>query len=42
MKARQILLFPGCKVSNIVTGLTGPMSKESVEKQVGVLGEGYF
>lgn len=42
MKARHILLFPCYKLSNIVTGLTGPMSKESVDKQLSVPGEGYF
>lgn len=42
MKAGRILLFPCYKLSNIVTGLTGPMSKESVDKQLSVPGEGYF
>lgn len=36
MKARQILLFPCYKLSNIVTRLTGPWSKESVDKRVSV------
>lgn len=36
MQAGQILLLPCYELSNIVTGLTGPMSKESVDKQVSV------
>lgn len=36
MQAGQILLLPWYKLSNIVTGLTGPMSKEIVDKQVSV------
>lgn len=40
MKARRLLLFPRYKLSNIVTGLTGPLSQESVDKQLSV--PGYF
>lgn len=36
MKAGQMLLFPCYKFSNIVTGLTGPMSQELVDEWVSV------
>lgn len=36
MKAGQILLFSCYKGSNIVSGLTSPMSKEAVDKRVSV------
>lgn len=36
MQAGQILLLPCYELSNVGTGLTGPVSKESADKQVSV------
>lgn len=42
MKAGHAVLFPCYKLSNTVTGLTGPMTKELVDKWVSVPWKGYF